>query len=144
MPVAVAGFLGTLLALSQTPAVKRALTAPGMASRLELPHTFRVFAGLAFLITMALGHLPALLAVPAGPLASRLASLPNNPIGVLHTATGQTALKASLGQSLKGRSYSRSRAVRGTKTLSSRSACPKQTPPPGPCSPAPATPSKHT
>ena len=66
MPVAVVGFLGTLLALSQIPAVKRALTAPGMASRLELPHTFRVFAGLAFLITMALGHLPALLAVPAG------------------------------------------------------------------------------
>jgi hypothetical protein len=66
MPVAVAGFLGILLALSQTPAVKRALTAPGMASRIELPHTFRVFAGLAFLITMALGHLPALLAVPAG------------------------------------------------------------------------------
>jgi hypothetical protein len=66
MPVAVLGFLGTLLALSRTPAVKRALAAPGMASRLQLPHTFRVFAGLAFLITMALGHLPALLAVPAG------------------------------------------------------------------------------
>jgi hypothetical protein len=66
MPVAVAGFLGALLALSQTTTVKRALTAPGMASRLELPHTFRVFAGLAFLTAMVLGHLPALLAVPAG------------------------------------------------------------------------------
>ncbi|HTZ30800.1 MAG TPA: hypothetical protein VMC83_42825 [Streptosporangiaceae bacterium] len=66
MPVAVTGFLATLLALSQTPAVKRALTAPGMASRTELPHTFRVFAGMAFLIAMALGHLPALLALPAG------------------------------------------------------------------------------
>jgi hypothetical protein len=66
MPVAVLGFLGTLLALSRTPAIRRALTAPGMASRVEFPHMFRVFAGLAFLITMALGHLPALLAVPAG------------------------------------------------------------------------------
>jgi hypothetical protein len=66
MPVVVAGFLGTLLALGRIPAVKRALTAPGMVSRLELPHAFRVFAGLAFLLTMALGHLPALLAVPAG------------------------------------------------------------------------------
>ena len=66
LPVAVVGFLGTLLALSQIPTVKRALAVPGMASRLELPHTFRVFAGLAFLITMSLGHLPALLAVPAG------------------------------------------------------------------------------
>lgn len=66
LPVAVAGFLGVLLALSQTPAVKRALTAPGMASRIELPHAFRFFGGLAFLITMALGHLPALFAVPAG------------------------------------------------------------------------------
>ena len=66
LPVAAIGFLGTLLALSQAPAVQRALTAPGMVSRLELPHTFRVFAGLAFLIAMALGHLPALLAVPAG------------------------------------------------------------------------------
>jgi len=36
-----------------------------MASRLTLPHSFRV-AGLAFVITMALGHLPALFAVPAG------------------------------------------------------------------------------
>lgn len=66
LPVAVVGFLGTLLALTQVPTVKRALTAPGMASRLELPHALRVFAGLAFLIAMALGHLPALLAVPAG------------------------------------------------------------------------------
>jgi hypothetical protein len=42
--------------------VARALAAPGTASRLELPHTFRV-AGVAFLITMALGHLPALFAL---------------------------------------------------------------------------------
>jgi hypothetical protein len=65
LPVAVLGFLGTLLALSRIPVVARALAAPGMASRLQLPHSFRV-AGVAFLITMALGHLPALFALPAG------------------------------------------------------------------------------
>jgi hypothetical protein len=66
LPVAVAGFLGLLLALRRIPVVARALTAPGMVSRLELPHTFRVVEGTAFLAAMALGHLPALLAVPAG------------------------------------------------------------------------------
>jgi hypothetical protein len=65
MPVAAAGFLGLLLAMRRIPVVARALTAPGMTSRLELPHTFRV-AAVAFLITMALGHLPALFALPAG------------------------------------------------------------------------------
>ena len=64
-PVAVAGFLGTLLALSRIPVVARALTAPGMVSRLELPHTPRV-AGVVFLFYLALGHLPALFALPAG------------------------------------------------------------------------------
>ena len=65
LPIAVFGYLGLLLALRRIPIVTRALTAPGMVSRLELPHTFRV-AGVAFLITMALGHLPALFALPAG------------------------------------------------------------------------------
>jgi hypothetical protein len=65
MPVAVVGFLGLLLAARRIPVVARALTAPGMTSRLEFPHTFRV-AGVAFLLTMALGHLPALFALPAG------------------------------------------------------------------------------
>src|ERR1700683_3191202 len=37
MPVAVIGFFGLLLALSRIPVVARALAAPGMASRLELP-----------------------------------------------------------------------------------------------------------
>jgi hypothetical protein len=45
--------------------VARALEAPGMASRLKLPHTPRV-AGVAFLLYMALGYLPALFALPAG------------------------------------------------------------------------------
>src|SRR4051794_34065890 len=65
VPIAVVGFLGTLLALSRMPVVARALAAPGMVSRLMHPHSFRV-AGVAFLLTMALGHLPALFAVPAG------------------------------------------------------------------------------
>ena len=66
LPVAVAGFLGLLLALRRIPVVARALTAPGMVNRLELPHSFRVAEGVAFLLTMALGHLPALFALPAG------------------------------------------------------------------------------
>jgi hypothetical protein len=64
-PVAAAGFLGLLLALSRIPVVARALAAPGMPSRLLLPHSFRV-AELAFLLYLALGHLPALFALPAG------------------------------------------------------------------------------
>ena len=65
-PVAVvAGLLGTLLALSRIPVVARALAAPGMASRLVRPHSFRV-AGVVFLFYLALGHLPALFALPAG------------------------------------------------------------------------------
>jgi hypothetical protein len=66
MPVAVIGFLGLLLALRRIPVVARALAAPGTMSRLELPHTFRMMDGAAFLIIMALGHLPALFALPAG------------------------------------------------------------------------------
>ncbi len=65
LPIAIAGFLGTLLALSRIPVVARALTAPGMAGRLVLPHTFRV-TGVFFLLYLALGHLPALFALPAG------------------------------------------------------------------------------
>jgi hypothetical protein len=64
-PVAVAGFFGTLLVLGRIPVVARALTAPGMASRLVSPHSFRV-AGVVFLFYLALGHLPALFALPAG------------------------------------------------------------------------------
>jgi hypothetical protein len=65
MPIAVAGFLGTLLALSRIPVVARALAAPGMASRLLHPHSFRV-EGVVFLAYLALGHLPAVFALPAG------------------------------------------------------------------------------
>jgi hypothetical protein len=64
-PVAVAGYLGLLLALRRIPVVARALAAPGMVSRLELPHAPRVI-GVVFLLYLALGHLPALFALPAG------------------------------------------------------------------------------
>jgi hypothetical protein len=64
MPVSVIGFFGLLLALRRIPIVARALAAPGMASRLELPHSFRAIEGTAFLILMGLGHLPALFACP--------------------------------------------------------------------------------
>jgi hypothetical protein len=65
MPVAAGGFLVTLLLLGRLPVVKRALTAPGTDVRLLGPHSFRV-AAVVFLIAMALGHLPALFALPAG------------------------------------------------------------------------------
>jgi hypothetical protein len=65
LTAAAAGSLGTLLAASRIPVVARALTAPGMASRLVLPHAFRV-TGVFFLLYLALGHLPALFALPAG------------------------------------------------------------------------------
>ncbi|MGW2771800.1 hypothetical protein ACWC4C_04335 [Streptomyces olivaceoviridis] len=65
LPFAFAGALVAMVAATLLPLVARALAAPGMLSRLELPHTFRVV-GAAFLIMMALGHLPALFAVPAG------------------------------------------------------------------------------
>src|SRR5262245_37982772 len=41
-PVAAIGFLATPLALSRIPVVARTIAAPGMASRLMLPHSFRV------------------------------------------------------------------------------------------------------
>jgi hypothetical protein len=63
--IAMAGSLGTLLALTRIPVVARALTAPGMAGRLVLPHTFRV-TGVFSLLYLAFGHLPALFALPAG------------------------------------------------------------------------------
>src|SRR5258708_22061358 len=66
MPVAVVGFLGLLLALRRIPVVARALAAPGLVARLALPHSFRAAGGTAFLAIMALGHLPALFALPAG------------------------------------------------------------------------------
>jgi hypothetical protein len=95
-----------LLALSRIPVVARALAAPGMVSRLELPHTPRV-AGVAFLLYMALGHLPALFALPAGlgdiaagiaaPLvAFRLARGTGRRAGLWFNAFGMTDLVVAL------------------------------------------------
>jgi len=63
--IAAGGSLIALLAMSRVPAVARALAAPGSLSRSALPHAFRV-AGISFLMVMALGHLSALFAIPAG------------------------------------------------------------------------------
>ena len=63
--VAVAGTLITLLLATRIPIVSRILADPGTPARLALPHTLRV-TGLAFLIAMAQGHLPAAFALPAG------------------------------------------------------------------------------
>jgi hypothetical protein len=65
LPITTVGVLVALLVAARIPVVARALAAPDMLSRLMLPHAFRV-AGLAFLITMGLGYLPALFALPAG------------------------------------------------------------------------------
>ena len=65
LAIAVVGMLVALLAATRIPLVAGALAAPGTLGRLHLPHTFRV-AGAAFVIMMALGHLPALFALPAG------------------------------------------------------------------------------
>ena len=101
-----AGFSGALLALRRIPVVARALAAPGLASRLEYPHLFRV-EGVVFLIMMALGHLPALFALPAGlgdiaagiaaPLvAFRLARGTGRRAAVWHNAFGITDLVVAL------------------------------------------------
>lgn len=62
--IALAATLTTLLVASRIPAVARALASPDALGRAILPHTFRV-AALAFLMLWALGHMPALFAVPA-------------------------------------------------------------------------------
>jgi hypothetical protein len=66
--------------------VARALAAPGMTSRLLRPHALRVVEGVAFLIYLALGHLPALFALPAGlgDIATSLAT----PLAVRRLAQG--------------------------------------------------------
>jgi hypothetical protein len=107
LPVAVAGFLGLLLALRRIPVVARSLAAPGTVSRLELPHSFRMMDGAAFLIIMALGHLPPLFALPAGigdiiaglaaPLAARgLAQGGGRRAGLWFNAFGMTDLVVAL------------------------------------------------
>ena len=57
--------LTALLLAIRIPLVSRILADPSMPARLALPHTLRVV-GVLFLIVMALGHLPAVFALPAG------------------------------------------------------------------------------
>jgi hypothetical protein len=63
--VAFAATLLGLLAATRIPPMPRVLAAPRTAARLTLPHTLRVV-GVTFLLVMALGHLPAIFALPAG------------------------------------------------------------------------------
>jgi hypothetical protein len=63
--VAFAATLLVLLAATRIPPMPRVLAAPGTAARLTLPHALRVV-GVAFLLVMAQGHLPAVFALPAG------------------------------------------------------------------------------
>jgi hypothetical protein len=63
--LAFAGFLTALLLATRIPIVTRVLAAPGGLARLTLPHTVRIV-GVLFLLVMALGHLPAIFALPAG------------------------------------------------------------------------------
>jgi hypothetical protein len=107
LPVAVAGFFAALLALRRIPVVSRALAPPRMLSRLELPHALRAVEGSAFLAVMALGHLPALFALPAGlgdiaaglaaPLVARtLAQGGGRRAALWHSAFGMTDLVVAL------------------------------------------------
>jgi hypothetical protein len=57
--------MGALLLLTRIPPVSQALSGPNSVRLLSWPHAFRV-AGIAFLISMTLGHVPALFALPAG------------------------------------------------------------------------------
>ena len=63
--LAFAGVLLGLLAATRIPVIARVLAAPGTPARLAVPHTLRVV-GVVFLLVMALGHLPAVFALPAG------------------------------------------------------------------------------
>jgi hypothetical protein len=54
------------LLFTRVPAVSRVLAQPDALLRLTVPHVFRLVAGVAFLVAMALGQLPAVFALPAG------------------------------------------------------------------------------
>jgi hypothetical protein len=65
LAIAAGSELVALLALSRLPVVRRALSGPNAGRLLARPHATRVV-GLAFILSMAAGHLPALFALPAG------------------------------------------------------------------------------
>jgi hypothetical protein len=65
LPIEAMGAILALLLLTRIPFVSRALSGPNSVRLLSWPHAFRL-AGVALVISMMLGHLPALFAVPAG------------------------------------------------------------------------------
>jgi hypothetical protein len=65
LAVAFTGFLVSLLLATRIPVMSRILEHPTMPALLAVPNTLRV-AGIVFLAVMALGHLPAVFALPAG------------------------------------------------------------------------------
>jgi hypothetical protein len=65
LPIEAMGAMIALLLLARIPPVARALSGENAVRLLSWPHAFRV-AGVSFVISMILGHMPALFAVPAG------------------------------------------------------------------------------
>jgi hypothetical protein len=65
LPIEAMGAILALLLLTRIPFVSRALSGPNSVRLLSWPHAFRL-AGVALVISMMLGHLPALFALPAG------------------------------------------------------------------------------
>jgi hypothetical protein len=65
LPLEAVAAIVTLLFATRIPYVARALSGPASARRFLWPHVFRV-AGISFVISMLLGDMPALFAVPAG------------------------------------------------------------------------------
>jgi hypothetical protein len=63
--VTLVAVLTAVLLAARVPVVARILADPGTPARLAVPHTARIVGGV-FLVVAALGHLPALFAVPAG------------------------------------------------------------------------------
>ncbi len=66
LPIEAMGAMVTLLLLARIPLVSRALSGENSVRLLSWPHAFRVAGGVAFVIAMILGHMPALFALPAG------------------------------------------------------------------------------
>lgn len=65
IPVTVVGAMAVALALTRIPVVATILAQPGTAARLAAPQVWRVV-GVAFLVALVAGDLPALFALPAG------------------------------------------------------------------------------
>jgi hypothetical protein len=65
LPIEAIGAMAVLLLLTRIPQVSRALSGLDAVRLLSWPHAFRV-AGVALVVSMWLGHLPALFAIPAG------------------------------------------------------------------------------